>query len=68
MTITLPSVSEAKGRVFTFWLKTDGGNVTLQDQDESLLWGGDYSFTAADDHLSLMSDGIHWILLETDLT
>jgi len=60
--VTLPNVSQAKGRVFVISLDTDNGNVTVQDQDEAFLWS-DLVMTAANDFVCLMSNGEMWIVL-----
>ena len=65
-TVTLPSVKEAVGRIYSITLVTDGGtNATLEDKvgDAGL---SDLVFTAANDYALLYSDGYKWqTLLET---
>ena len=57
-TLTLPNVSEAKGRFYTIVLITDGGvDVTVQDNDESMFWS-DLTFGDANDLCLLYSDGV----------
>ena len=63
MAITLPPVSEAVGKMYSIKLITDGGNLTVQDQDDSYDWsgqGGDFTLTAATDCVLLFSDGHAW--------
>ena len=58
--ITLPNVSEAAGMIFSLYLvSTGGGQVTVQDNDESDGWS-DMVMTVADDHVLLYSDGFTW--------
>jgi hypothetical protein len=69
-TITLPSVSEAAGRIYTFLFLTDSGDVTIQDQDESEDWS-DLTMTAAGqdpDGAVLYSDGRKWWVLFSQMT
>ena len=57
-TLTLPNVSEAKGKFYTIALITDGGtDVTVQDNDESMFWT-DLTFADANDLCLLYSDGV----------
>ena len=66
ITVTLPDVNEAYGRIFTVALITDGGNdVTIQDQDESRNWDGDYTLADADDEYVFYSNGRKWYVLTT---
>lgn len=65
--VTLPSVSEAKGKIYTFYMKTDGGNVTIQDRDDSPDWT-DLTFTAVTDKAILYSDGMIWWVLASSTT
>lgn len=61
VTITLPFVSDVPGKMF--FINAPDGNtntVTVQDNDESHDWKGDYSLDANDDHLALISDGRKW--------
>jgi len=65
--ITLPGVVEAAGRIYTFHLTNDGGDVTVQDQDESEDWT-DQALTANQDGLVLYSDGRKWWILHDTTT
>lgn len=60
MTITLPPVSEAKGKIFSIYLDTDGGDITIQDQDDSRGWDGDYTLDDVGDAYALYSNGRSW--------
>lgn len=64
LTLTLPNVLEAAGRLFSIYCKdlTSPSTVTVQDNDESLEWS-DLSLTADDDHVLLYSDGLQWNLI-----
>ena len=66
VTITLPNVEEAKGRIFTIQLITDGGfDVVIQDQDESRSWT-DLTLDTALDYAVLYSDGRKWWVLASE--
>lgn len=61
VTITLPVVSDVPGKTFFINAPNGGTNtVTVQDNDESFDWKGDYSLDAADDQIALQSDGRKW--------
>ena len=66
ITVTLPPVVEAKGKIYSIALITDGGNdVTIQDQDDSRNWDGDYTLADANDEYVLFSNGRKWHVLST---
>ena len=61
ITLTLPNVSEAIGKVYSIKLETDGGtDVTIQDGDESKYWEADITLDDAGDGVLLYSDGQSW--------
>lgn len=70
ITVTLPSVTEARGRMYSVHLLTRGDDevVTLADQDDSLDWGGDYTIDAASDSILLYSDGFRWFVLDNEIS
>ena len=57
--ITLPPVSEARGLMYSIYFVSDGGDVTIQDQDDSFDWS-DMVMTANNDRVLLYSDGRTW--------
>ena len=60
VTITLPSVAEAKGLTFSIILETDGGfDLTIADADDSYNWA-DLTCNDALDGYLLYSDGHVW--------
>ena len=63
ITITLPAVSEAKGRFYSIICRNaDAVNtVTIQDQDESECWANDIVLNGKCDRLFLYSDGLAWM-------
>lgn len=65
ITITLPSVAEAKGKLFSIlaMAATPVLTVTVADGDDSEDWGGDYTFVAAGHSGLFYSDGIKWTAL-----
>ena len=63
ITITLPLVSEAKGRFYS--IKAAGNvtallPITIQDNDDSESWDGDITLVDPGDSLLLYSDGLMW--------
>jgi hypothetical protein len=64
-TVTLPLVSCAKGKIYTIKLVTDNGDITIEDQDESKHWGGDYTLDDAGDGYAFYSDGRKWWMIAT---
>ena len=59
-TVTLPSVREAAGRIYSISLVTDGGmNVTIENKaDDSVL--ADITLDTALDYALMYSDGYLW--------
>ena len=66
-TVTLPPVAEAAGTFYAVHLVDDGGDVTVQDQDDSYDWSNQ-SLTADDDGVLLFSDGLKWWLVVDNST
>jgi diaminopimelate epimerase len=67
-TITLAPVAASKGLIVTITqVGTDGGNITIQDQDDSYGWS-DMTMTALADHVCLYSDGLVWHVLHDTTT
>jgi len=63
--ITLPSVSEAKGRFYSIKARGDVSSalaVTIQDNDESEDWAGDITLYAVGQGCLLYSDGLSWMI------
>ena len=65
ITITLPPVTEAKGRFYSIIVRNaDPANtITIQDQNESECWLGDIVFNGKCDRVLLYSDGLSWLAL-----
>ncbi len=62
LTCTLPSVAEAGGMMFFFYLVTDGGqNVTITDAGDDLDFT-DVTMDTVNDAFIAISDGIHWFI------
>lgn len=59
---TLPPVAEARGIPYYVELVDGTNNLTLTDQGDSDDWS-DYTLTAADDHVLLVSAGNRWVEL-----
>jgi len=64
ITITLPPVSEAKGRFYSIRARacTMANTITIQDQDESEGWEGDIVLYATGQGCLIYSDGLSWML------
>ncbi len=64
ITITLPPVSEAKGRWYTIVARdADAVNtITVTDRDDSECWQGDYILDAKCDWIRAYSDGLCWFI------
>lgn len=60
--ITLPSVAEAKGRIYTIVARAASSAfpITIQDRDDSEGWTYDAVLSAAGELLVLYSDGLKW--------
>ena len=65
--VTLPPVIEAMGKMYSISLITDGGDLTVQDQDDSRDWA-DIVLTAANDYVLLFCDGRKWFSLDEQST
>jgi len=65
MTITLPAVAEAKGLFFSIIFETDGGDLTIADQDDSYDFT-DEVFDNALDRIMYYSDGFVWWVMSLD--
>lgn len=65
ITVTLPSVAEAYGQIYTIFVNiTNGGTVTVQDQDESYEWSN-IVLNADNEHVALYSNSRRWCEFET---
>jgi hypothetical protein len=64
-TVTLPNVALAKGKIYTILLITDNGDITIEDNDESKHWGGDYTLDDAGDGYAFYSNGRKWWMIAT---
>jgi len=58
-TITLPSVKEARGKVYSIWAMDGTGSMAVEDKagDAGLT---DITLDATGEHTLLYSDGFHW--------
>jgi len=64
ITITLPSVAEAKGRFYSIICRNaDPVNlVTIADRNDSECWLGDIAMNGKCDRLLAYSDGLAWLI------
>lgn len=71
ITVTLPPVGEAVGKIFTIHAPTagtDGNAVTLEDKNnDSVNWPGDFTLDADNDRIALISDGRAWWVLDNQI-
>ena len=61
--VTLPSVSEVKGMTYNIRIRDASNACTLQDNDDSEDWEGDFTIDATDDYIILQSDGRKWNII-----
>ena len=69
--ITIPPVSEARGRFYSIVARdADGTNtITIEDfKDDSECWAGDIVLNGKCDEVLLYSDGMKWFMLGKVLT
>jgi len=67
ITLTLPRVSEGKGRFYSILSRGDGA-VTIEDNnDDSEQWS-DITLNAAGDRVLLYSDGLCWLTLASTIS
>jgi len=67
VTITLPAVVDAVGRLYTFSLETDGGkDLVVQDADDSVNWT-DLTMDTQYDYAILFCDGRRWWVLASEV-
>lgn len=69
--ITLPPVSEARGRFYSIVCRNADlvNTVTIEDfKDDSECWAGDITLDGKCDEVLLYSDGMKWFLLGKVLT
>lgn len=64
ITITLPPVSEAKGRFYSIICRNADpvNTVTVADNDDSECWDGDFVMDGKCDKLLAYSDGLAWLV------
>ena len=63
ITVTLPSVSEARGKIFTIQIiDSDTGDVYIDDAGDDPLWptSTDVDLTTQNDFIIVFSNGRHW--------
>jgi len=67
ITVTLPPVSEAKGRWYSIIAReADAVNtITIQDKDDSECWLGDIELNDKCDRILAYSDGLAWNICGT---
>lgn len=74
-TITLPSVAEAQGKIYTIVKTAADGTLTIDHAGDSVSTGqtaaeavaSDVALTHEDNFLCLFSTGLHWITLASKI-
>ena len=63
-TITLPSVAEAKGRIYSLYMvaRNSTEDITIQDLGDDAGFS-DVTFNLAADQVTLYSDGFQWLTI-----
>jgi len=72
VTMSLPPVAEAAGLTFTISVTSATAAVTLTDfggssYNDSVNWEGNFTLDAAEDTITLESDGRTWHVLEEEI-
>ena len=69
ITLTLPSVAMAAGKIYTIMLITLGDDevISIVDNDDSVDWSDITDMDAANDSVCLYSDGYKWHVLLNDI-
>lgn len=69
ITLTLPSVAMAAGKIYSIMLITLGDDevITIADNDDSVDWADITNMDAANDSVVLYSDGYKWHVLLNDI-
>jgi hypothetical protein len=65
MTLTMPPVAEAKGMIYSIFMRSHGGADCTVTATDAEGWDGDYTLNSAGDGQLLFSDGAHWWSLAT---
>ena len=70
--VILPSVAEAVGLTFTISVTSATAAITVTDfggssYNDSVNWEGDFTLDAAEDTVTLQSDGRTWHVLEEEV-
>lgn len=67
-TLTLPSVVEAMGRIYTVRLTAGAVNaVTLTHKSDSVDWAANFTLDANNDAIALYSDGEKWYAIDNEI-
>ena len=66
--ITLPSVVEAAGKIYSIRSRVGSSSVTVADSDEGSVDYTSNALTAIDDYVLLYSDGLCWYELKETTT
>lgn len=63
ITITLPSVEAARGKIYTITCETFSSNITISDAGDDTIFTTALIFTAVDNYAVLYSNGTRWFVL-----
>jgi hypothetical protein len=67
-TATLPNANHADGMTITVRTPTVGNALTLQDNDDSIDFGGDYTLDAANDSITLRAVKGQWVEVYNEIS
>lgn len=70
ITVTLPPVAEARGRLYSIIARDADvvNTITITDKSDSECWEGDIVLSTKCDRALLYSDGLAWIQINNILT
>uniref|UniRef100_A0A6M3IYR6 Uncharacterized protein n=1 Tax=viral metagenome TaxID=1070528 RepID=A0A6M3IYR6_9ZZZZ len=65
VTVTLPAVEKARGKIYTITAETVGNNITITDAGDDTIFT-DSVLDTADDYSVLFSNGTRWFELAAE--
>ena len=67
VTVTLPSVSETRGRIYSISAADATNDITITDKGDSEDWS-DLTMSTSGDRVALYSDGMYWHVISSVIT
>jgi len=65
VTVTLPAVEKARGKIYSITAETVGNNITITDAGDDTIFT-DITLNTADDFAVLFSNGTRWFELASE--